>query len=50
MTENTPSPVGNVISIDDERWPLRAQPADEGWRGAAEGAEAAAVDLRDGDY
>ena len=32
------------------RRPLRAQPADQGWRGTAEGAEASPADLRDGDH
>src|SRR5262249_25467215 len=32
------------------RWPLRAQPADQGWRGTVEGTEAAPADVRDGDH
>ena len=94
MTENTPSPLNNVITIDDERIKnhldrvvrgsveetlnalleaeadrlcnaqryersearrdtrpaLRAQAADQGRRGAAEGPEASGTDLRDGDH
>src|SRR5215468_3025781 len=93
MTEPTPSPLNNVITIDDERiknhldrvvrgsveetlnalldaeadrlcnaqryergaarharWPLRAQAAEQGGRGAPEGAEASGADLRDGDH
>src|SRR5262249_41419771 len=32
------------------RWPLRARPADQGWRGTVEGTEAAPADVRDGDH
>jgi hypothetical protein len=50
MTENTPGPLGNVISIDDERIKKHLDRVVrgtryQGWQGAAESAEAASADV-----
>ena len=44
MTETTPSPLSNVITIDDERIKNHLD------RAAPEGSEASGADLRDGDH
>ena len=44
MTETTPSPLSNVITIDDERIKNHLD------RAAPEGSDASGADLRDGDH
>src|SRR5262245_19124619 len=41
--------VASAVSLAAIPVTARAQPADQGWRGAAEGAQAAPADLRDAD-